>query len=74
MITCKKLTAKESKEIGLINEVFKDEDLADETLKFAKALAKKDQGILRKVKTLTDKLFGELLLKGFALEQKLHLR
>jgi len=74
MHTCKKITANEAKKMGLINEVFKDGELSSETLKFAKKLAKKDLNVLRKVKILTDSFFDNLLMKGLALEQKLHLR
>ncbi|MHA1383949.1 MAG: enoyl-CoA hydratase/isomerase family protein [Candidatus Helarchaeota archaeon] len=73
MYTCEKITSKKAKKIGLVDDVFSNDDLSDKTLKFAKSIAKKDPKILKKVKILTEQIFGEKLIKGLALEQKLHL-
>lgn len=70
MYTCEKITAEKGMEIGLIDKVFKDDELAKETLKFAQSLSKKDPQALKDVKTLTEQSHGEQLIKGLALEHE----
>ena len=69
-ISCEKITANKAKELGLVDKVFKDDELVKETMAFAKSLAKKDQKILKDVKTLVEQLYGEQIIKGLALEHK----
>ncbi|MEX2680477.1 MAG: enoyl-CoA hydratase/isomerase family protein [Candidatus Sigynarchaeota archaeon] len=70
IFTGEKIPAQKAKEIGLVHDIFKDADLPDETMKFAKSLAQKHPETLRFAKILVDQPRGAVLLKGLALEHE----
>ncbi|MBN2152672.1 MAG: enoyl-CoA hydratase/isomerase family protein [Candidatus Lokiarchaeota archaeon] len=70
IFTGEKITAQRAREIGLVHGVFKDADLPEEVLRFAKALTQKHPETLRFAKILLDKPRGAVLLRGLALEHE----
>jgi enoyl-CoA hydratase/carnithine racemase len=69
IISCDKISAQEAKDLGLIHDVFKT-DLMEKSLEFAKGLSRKDQKILRMVKSMVEQSTGEKLIKGLAMEHE----
>ncbi len=67
-MTGEMIDAQQGKELGLVAKVFPAEQLFDETMKVARALALKSAGVLRSVKRVVDGGFDLDLRNGCALE------
>jgi enoyl-CoA hydratase len=67
-MTGEMIDAQQAKDLGLVAKVFPADQLMDETMKVAKMLAKKGQGVLRSVKQLVDRGMDVDLKTGCALE------
>lgn len=61
LINGRKFNAKEAKEWGFVNEVFKKEDAFEKTLEFAKNLVDQPYGALLKAKQVILFLFSLLI-------------
>ncbi|HME55719.1 MAG TPA: enoyl-CoA hydratase/isomerase family protein [Candidatus Lokiarchaeia archaeon] len=68
--TGERIPASKAKDMGLVNDVFKAEDLENETMKFAKILSQKHPGTLRFMKIVLETPRGDTLLRGLALEHE----
>ena len=62
------ITAKEAKELGLVAQVFKPEELMDKTMEIARAMAQKSMVALRAIKEVINKGIEVDLYTGCALE------
>ncbi len=67
-MTGEMIDAQQGKELGLVAKVFPAEQLLDETMKVARALALKSAGVLRSVKRVVDGGADLALRNGCALE------
>ncbi len=67
-MTGEMIDAQQAKDLGLVAKVFPAEQLFDETMKVARALALKSAGVLRSVKRVVDGGFEVNLRSGCALE------
>jgi enoyl-CoA hydratase len=68
--TGERIPAAKFKEMGLLHGVFTADELAEETMKFAKILSQKHPLTLRYIKTILEQQRGEQLLHGLALEHE----
>jgi len=68
--TGEKLPAARLKEMGLVNDVYPAETLAEETMKFAKNLSQKHPGTLRLIKASLEQPRGDQLLRGLGFEHE----
>ncbi len=69
--TGERIPASKAKEMGLVVDVVKPEELGETTMKFAKALALKHPLTLRYLKILLEQPRGDQLLGGLALEHEI---
>lgn len=67
-MTGEMIDAQQAKDLGLVAKVFPADQLMDETMKVAKMLATRGQGVLRSVKQLVDRGMDVDLKTGCALE------
>jgi enoyl-CoA hydratase len=67
-MTGEMIDAQQAKELGLVAKVFPAEQLVDETMKTAKLLATRAQGVLRSIKHLVNRGLDVDLKSGCALE------
>ncbi len=67
-MTAEMIDARQAKELGLVAKVFSPEQLMDETMKVARALAAKSAGVLRSIKRVVDGGANVDLRSGCALE------
>jgi len=62
------ISAQEAKELGLVAQIFKPEELMDKTMEIAKSMSKKSMVALRAIKEVKNKGTGVDLYTGCALE------
>lgn len=70
MFTAERIPAPKAKALGIVHDVFKAEQLGEETMKFAKIMSLKNPPTLRALKILSEQLRGDQLLRGLALEHE----